>query len=119
MALVAGWLAGVKWQLSAPLRVATAPVFHWPPGSCNVHLEALTDLVTVSVFKTDVAPRERRLGEFDSRALPRSLHRPLLLRTEAGDAARPLRELRDAVIVDLVHFRRPQSPAPHAPLRIL
>jgi len=35
-----------------------------------LRLEARADLVTASVFKTDVAPRERRLGEFDSHAFP-------------------------------------------------
>jgi hypothetical protein len=32
--------------------------------------EMRADLVTASVFKTDAAPRERRLGGFDSHAFP-------------------------------------------------
>jgi hypothetical protein len=35
-------------------------------------MEARTELVSVSVFKTDVALREQRLGEFDSHAFPRA-----------------------------------------------
>lgn len=40
------------------------------PDRVDLRLEVLAGLVPTSVFKTDGAPRKRRRGGFDSRALP-------------------------------------------------
>jgi hypothetical protein len=64
-------IAGVELQREAqpPLssRAALAPR---APSMTTSFAEALLGLVPGSVFKTDGAPRERRHGGFDSRALP-------------------------------------------------
>ena len=56
-------------QRTCPRRVAR---FGWPISRSRVasRLEARAGLVPASVFKTDVTSRERRLGGFDSHALP-------------------------------------------------